>query len=390
MFDRLLASRVRQRLREFPAVAILGPRQVGKTTLARTLWAGQDASRVDYLDLENPVDLAKLDDASSYLRSRFDRIVILDEVQRVPGLFGLLRGVIDERLLAGAPAGHFLLLGSASLDLLKQSSESLAGRIAFLELEPFDIRELPEEYRDKLWVRGGFPRSVLAPSDDASAAWRENFIRTYLERDIPQLGPRLPAELLRRFWTMLAHRQGGLFNASELARSLGITSKTVARYLDLLVDLLLVRRLEPLYANVEKRLVKSPKVYVKDSGLVHALLRVESLDDLLGHPVAGASFEGFVIDTILRACPPRTQWHFYRTAAGAEIDLILDLPGGDRWAIEVKRSSAPALGKGFRTAFTDVDAERGYIVYNGTERIPKARNVEAIGLLDICSELKRD
>ncbi|MEM6533781.1 MAG: ATP-binding protein [Myxococcota bacterium] len=386
MFKRDLSAMLWQRLREFPAVALLGPRQVGKTTLALTLRESRDD--VDYLDLESPADLAKLEDPLGYLRTRSDRLVILDEIQRRPGLFEILRGLIDERVRAGDSAGHFLLLGSASIDLLRQSSESLAGRIAFLHLDPLHMGEVESADSERLWLRGGFPPSFLAASDQASAAWRESFVRTYLERDIPQLGPRLPAELLRRFWTMLAHRQGALFNASELARSLGIASKTVNRYLDLLVDLLLLRRIEPLHMNVEKRLVKRPKVYIRDSGLVHALLHLDTVDDLLGHPIAGASYEGFVVDTLIRVCPPRTQWHFYRTGAGAEMDLVLDLPGGRRWAVEVKRSSAPALGKGFRSSFEDLEAERAFVVYDGEERFPKSERVEAIGLSELVSELQ--
>jgi hypothetical protein len=386
MIGRRIESLVLQRLREFPAVALLGPRQVGKTTLARTLSAALERP-VDYLDLENPVDLAKLSDAPAYLRSRDHRLLVLDEVQRAPELFRVLRGVIDERVLAGRPSGHFLLLGSASIDLLKQSSESLAGRIAYLELAPLDVLELDDELAGKAWLRGGFPRSVLADSDEASAAWRANFITTYLERDIPLLGPRIPSETLRRFWTMLAHRQASLLNTAELARSLAVDGKTVASYVDLMVDLLLVRRLSPLHTNVGKRLTKSPKVYVRDSGLVHALLRIDTMDDLLGHPILGASFEAFVIENLITAAPPRTQPSFYRTAAGAELDLVLDLPGARRWAVEVKHGHAPALSKGFFHALEDVEPERTFVVYSGKERYPKSEGVEVIGLRELAQEL---
>ena len=374
-------------LSRFPAVALLGPRQVGKTTLARMLPQVQGRPPPEYLDLENPSDRAKLEDAAGYLRAKADRLLIIDEVQRAPNLFQLLRGVIDQRIFEGSGTGHFLLLGSASIELLKQSSESLAGRIAYLELGPFDILELGGDRANALWVRGGFPRSILAPDDAASTAWRASFIATYLERDIPQLGPRIAAELLRRFWTMLAHQQGALLNASQLARSLGVDSKTVAAYVDLMVDLLLVRRLEPLHRNTGKRLVKAPKTYVRDSGIVHTLMRLDSLDDVLSHPIAGATWEGHVVETLLRVAPPRTQPSFYRTAAGAEIDLVLDLPGNRRWVVEVKRGAVASLGKGFHSACADVEPDRAFVVYGGDERFPKAPGVEAIGLYELAAEL---
>jgi uncharacterized protein len=388
MITRLLQPRLDQRLRQFPAVVLLGPRQVGKTTLARTCSAARTGV---YLDLENPADLEKLADARGYLGTQTGRLTVVDEVQRAPGLFQVLRGLIDERIRAGEPAGHFLLLGSASMDLLRQSSESLAGRIAYLELGPFDPREVDppgqSPLQARLWSRGGFPRSFLAETDADSVTWRASFIRTYLERDIPQLGPRIPAETLRRFWTMLAHAQGGLHNAAELARALAVDGKTVAGYLDLMVDLLLVRRLPPYFANVRKRLVKSPKVYVRDSGLVHTLLRLDTLDDLLGHPVAGASWEGFVIETLLRAAPERTAASFYRTATGVELDLVLELPGNRRWAIEIKRGLAPKVEPGLRTALADLRPERAFLVYAGEERYPKGDGIEAIGVQALAQEL---
>lgn len=362
-----------------------------KSTLAQTIAQEMAAAaeQPDYLDLENPADQAKLEDAAAYLRARANRLIVIDEVQRAPGLFQVLRGIIDENICAGRETGQFLLLGSASIELLKQTSESLAGRIAYLELGPIDLTEIPLAQTEALWVRGGFPRSFLAKSDEASANWREAFITTYLERDIPQLGPRIPATTLRRFWTMLAHRQGALLNAAELARALAVDGKTIAKYLDLMVDLLMVRRLQPLHANVGKRLTKSPKTYVRDSGLVHSLLRLDTLDDLLGHPVAGGSWEGHVIETLIAAAPPRTEPSFYRTAAGAELDLVLDMPGGERWAIEIKRSSAPKLDKGFRAAIQDVRPAKAFVVYGGSERYPKGDGAEAIGLSDLTHELIR-
>ena len=289
MINRRLQVALRGLIDDYPAVALLGPRQVGKTTLAHAL-----ADTVDsvYLDLESPADRAKLADPELYLADHQGRLVILDEVHRAPDLFQSLRGLIDQGRRRGRRAGRFLLLGSASMDLLQQSGETLAGRIAYLELNPLDVLEVDAGDRDRLWVRGGFPDSFLASSDERSLAWRENFIRTYLERDVPQLGPRIPAETLRRFWIMLAHQQGGLMNAASLARGLGVDGKTIARYLDLMVDLLLVRRLLPWHRNVGKRLVKSPRVYVRDSGVTHALLCLGTKDALLGHPVVGLSWEG--------------------------------------------------------------------------------------------------
>lgn len=376
-------------LAEFPAVGLIGPRQAGKSTLAREIARATMVSGklTDYLDLENPADQARLEDAGAYLRARGDRLVVIDKIQRLSGLFQVLRGIIDDNIRAGRETGQFLLLGSASIELLKQSSESLAGRIAYLELGPIDVSEVEPDEASTLWVRGGFPRSLLAKSDGASARWREAFITTYLERDIPQLGSRIPAATLRRFWTMLAHRQGAPLNAAEIARSLAVDGKTIAKYLDLLVDLLLVRRLPPLHANLGKRLAKSPKTYVRDSGLVHSLLRLDTLNDILGHPVAGASWEGHVIETLIAAAPPRTEASFYRTATGLELDLVLDLPGGKRWAIEIKGSSASRTGKGFHEAIADVKPARTFIVYRSGERYPKGGDVEAIGLRDLASEL---
>ena len=388
--ERKLATALDARLRQFPAVALLGPRQVGKTTLARQVAEGS-AGRLGkpglYLDLESPADQEKLADAPAYLRAHREQLVVLDEIQRVPQLFPTLRGIIDERIRAGERAGQFLLLGSASMALLQQSGESLAGRIAYLELAPLDVRELQAGDHTRLWLRGGFPRSFLADDDAASALWRENFIRTYLERDIPALGPRIPAQTLRRFWTMLAHAQGGVWNAATFAKRLAVDGKTIARYLDLMADLLLVRRLPPFFANVRKRLVKSPKVYVRDSGLVHRLLRLDDHETLLGHPVVGASWEGFVLETLLSAVPELAQSSFYRTATGVEIDLVLELPGNKRWAIEIKRGLAPAVEKGLRMAIEDVQPDRTFLVYGGNERYPKESGIEAIGLRELADEL---
>ena len=384
MISRHKSQIVRARLDQFPAVALLGPRQVGKTTLAELI--AEERPSV-YLDLENAADREKLADAALYLSGHEDKLVILDEVQRMPELFQTLRGLIDKGLRRDIRAGRFLLLGSASIDLLKQSGETLAGRIAYVELGAFNVLEVDGDAREKLWIRGGFPDSFLAESDGASAVWRENFIRTYLERDIPQLGPRVPAETLRRFWTMLSHVQGGILNAAQLARSLGVDGKTVTRYLDLLVDLLLVRRLSVFHANVGKRLVKSPKIYVRDSGIVHALLGLDDWDAVLGHAVAGGSWEGFVLENLLGAAPERVQTCFYRTAAGAEIDLILEIPGGKLWAVEIKHGLAPKLDKGFHHAREDLNLECSFVVYSGDDRYPKGEGIEVIGLRELASLL---
>ena len=377
MIKRRIYNELIESINSNPAVALLGPRQVGKTTLA--LEVGNTRPSL-YLDLETASDRAKLADAERYLRDHEDVLVILDEVHRAPELFQSLRGLIDRGRRRGKLAGRFLLLGSASIDLLKQSGETLAGRIAYLELAPFDALEVADDQMDNLWLRGGFPSSFLANSDARSFKWRQDFIRTYLDRDIPQFGPQVPAETLRRLWTMLAHNQSTLLNAATLARGLGVDGKTVARYLDLLVDLLLVRRLPAWHRNVGKRLVKSPKVQVRDSGVTHALLGLTSKEQLLGHPVVGLSWESFVIETLLVVAPQGTETNFYRTSAGAEIDLVLTFPGGELWAIEIKRNSAPKLEKGFHFACADLNPKKRFVVYPGRERFPLDARTEAIGL----------
>jgi predicted AAA+ superfamily ATPase len=385
MYTRAATARLKDLLGRFPAVCLSGPRQAGKTTLARAI-ADELGDKATYLDLELPSDSAKLSDPELFLSGYENRLVVLDEIQRAPGVFQALRGIIDQRRRKGIRAGQFLLLGSASIELLKQSAETLAGRISYLELTPLMLVEVQAddpEAVDRLWVRGGFPDSFLAPDDPASLDWRRSFIATYLERDIPMLGPRIPAETLGRFWRMLAHNQGQLLNAARLAASLGVSGQSVARYLDILVDLLLVRRLQPWASNAAKRLVRSPKVYVRDSGVAHALLGIADREDLLGHPVAGESWEGFVIENLVAAAPPGTEAWFYRTSAGAEIDLLVQLGARELWAVEVKRSLSPTPSRGFHVACEDVKATRRLLVYPGKEPYPLKGQVEVVPLQTI-------
>ena len=389
MIPRRANRSTRTALNRQAAVALIGPRQVGKTTLAHAVAEQTEAL---YLDLEARADQARLADPALFLAEYEDRLVVLDEIHRVPELFQELRGLIDRGRRLGKGTGRFLILGSASVDLLRQSGESLAGRIEYVPLNPLDVLEVTAATAPMaaLWVRGGFPGSLLAASDTDSLAFRRDFIRTYLQRDVSELTlRRIPAETLERLWTMLAHGQGGLLNASRLAASLGVSGPTVTGYIDLLVDLLLVRRLRPFHANVRKRLVKSPKVYVRDSGLVHALLGIEDHNALAGHPVAGASWEGFVIENLLAAVPPGTAASFYRTQAGAEVDLVLELPGRGRpWAIEIKLGLTPRPGRGFHNARGDIEPERSFIVYSGDERYPLSAEVEAIGLREMAEVLQ--
>ena len=385
MLSRRLGTRLNHLLRNNPAVVLLGPRQVGKTTLA--LATGRQQSCV-YLDLEDEDDRAKLANPALYFADHERDLVILDEVHRVPELFQRLRGIIDKGRRQNRGDGRFLLLGSAAMDLLQQSGESLAGRISYLELGPFDALEVDGAELEKLWVRGGFPRSFLAATDDLSFEWRRDFIRTYLERDVPLFGSRMPAETLRRFWTMLANNQSQVINVANLASGLGVSGKTVAGYLDLLVDLLLVRRLPAWHRNLGKRLVKSPKVYVRDSGMAHALLGIRDKESLLGHPVVGQTWESFIIETLVNTAPDGTEAHYYRTSNGTEVDLVLTLPGGANWAIEVKRSSAPKLERGFYSACADLDPARRFLVYPGTERFPLDEVTEAIGVVALARELQ--
>lgn len=390
MIERTAKSEIAQLLEEFPAVGVLGPRQIGKTTLAEEIADSKNPEPI-YLDLESPTDLAKLNEPEDYFELHKGKLIVLDEVQRVPELFQILRGVIDRRRRQGYRTGQFLILGSASLDLLQQSSETLAGRIAYKELSGITATEIKSNTRadlDKLWLRGGFPDSFLIKSDDASLRWRQNFITTYLERDVPQFGPRIPAVTLRRLWTMLAHSQGGQLNVAQLGANLGIAAPTAKRYIELMEDLLLIRTLRPWLGNIGKRLVKIPKVYIRDSGLTHALLNLTSLDDLMGHPVVGASWEGFVIENLISCLPTGVTAWFYRTSAGAEIDLVIEKNTIKKYAIEIKRSLAPSLSKGFYLGCEDIEATGRFLVYPGTEKYPISKDVTALSLTDMMDELR--
>lgn len=386
MIHRRLETKLKETLQWSSSVALIGPRQVGKTTIARNISEGTQSV---YLDLEDNLDLKKARDIIAFHAENNDKLIILDEVQRLPEVFTQLRGIIDKERRKENRAGLFLFLGSASLDLLQQSSESLAGRIAYLELHPIDVLEYADnaEKVNTLWLRGGFPQSLLSASDQISLAWRRSFIRTYLERDIPLLGPRIPAETLDRFWTMLAHNQGSVLNAAHLSRNLEVSGTTIGRYLDLMTDLLLVRRLQPWTFNIGKRLVRSPKIYVRDSGITHALLNISTYNDLLGHPVVGGSWEGFVIENILAVTPSHVQPYYYGTPRGAEIDLLLEFSPTEKWAIEIKRKSSPTVSEGFYTACEDIKPDRKYVVYSGGDTFPMRNGITAISLRDLMQEV---
>lgn len=369
-----------------PVVALIGPRQVGKTTLALEVSKKLDKP-VTYIDLESDADFNKLTDAETYLKRFRDQLLIIDEVQRKPDLFRLIRVIVDERKRNGERAGHFLLLGSASKDLLQRSSESLAGRIRYMELTPFTLTELNDARKDdfdleRLWLRGGFPDSYLAPTEEESFEWRSDFMTTYVERDIPNMGVGVSASQLKRFWKMLAHYHGSQVNLSELGRSLEVSHTTIRNYLDLLTDFYMVRQLTPWSGNIKKRLVKTPKIYIRDSGVLHSLIQVPTMEDIFSHPVIGASWEGFVVENIINQLNNRWDFNYYRTATQAEIDLVLRLPNNEIWAVEIKRTAAPKLTRGFYEACKDVKATHKWVVSASKDRYPLPHEVEVIGLLD--------
>lgn len=378
MVNRTLKQVIEASLKQYPAVGILGSRQAGKTTLAKEVEKSLSKKPL-YLDLELPSDFSRLQEPELYLSEFSDSLVIIDEIQRMPTLFPLMRALIDKK----KSPGRFLILGSASPDLIRQSSESLAGRIIYHELTPFNLNEVGTTKFRQLWLRGGYPESFLARDDDKSFSWRESFIKTYLEMDIPQLGVRVPATQLRRFWTMLTQSHGQLWNASQIANSLGVTAPTVRHYLDILDDTFLVRQLQPFHGNIKKRTTKSPKVYIRDSGLLHALSRNPTFEQLHAHLSVGASWEGFVIEQIIRLIPSSWQYFFFRTHAGAEIDLLLLDKKNRLIAVETKYSLSPALTRGFWNAYEDLACRKGFVVYPGDESYPLGKSVFALSIKEL-------
>lgn len=386
MIPRLISNQLHQAINTVPTVALLGARQVGKTTLAQNL---SHTTPSLYLDLESPEDLLKLNDPRAFLALHPEKSIILDEIQRAPELFAVLRGLIDQQRRGGKQAGHYLLLGSASMELLRQSSESLAGRISYLEMGGLNVLEAGHDRKaiNTLLLRGGFPESYQAATDSIAMEWLENLIRTYLERDVPQMGFRVPATRLRRLWTMLAHLQGENVNYSKLGGNLEVNGRTVSHYIDILVDLLLVRRLEPWHENVKKRLIKAPRFYIRDSGIQHQLLGIRDYDALISNPVLGKSWEGFVIENIHSVLPKHAETYFYRTSAGAEIDLVIRFSATEIWAVEIKYGTAPKISKHFSNSSEDVKATQRYVVYGGDDEFPVGNDVTVISLKNIMEKI---
>jgi predicted AAA+ superfamily ATPase len=383
--ERLLLPRLEESTKQVPVTAILGPRQCGKSTLAREFLKGMRHSL--HLDLERPSDLAMLRDPEAYFQANSGALICLDEIQRAPGLFPIMRAMVDDR----GTNGCFLILGSASQALLRQGSESLAGRIRYLELTPFVLQELVDNpstsVMKDLWLRGGFPRSWLAPTEGQSLEWRIDFIQAFVTRDIPQLGSRVPAAQVERFWQMCAHLHGQVFNSSRLGESMGVSHHTARSYLDLLHQTYMLRVLPPLTANLGKRLIRSPKVFIRDTGLLHALHGIRGFNDLLGHPIYGVSWEGFVIDNIL-AVAGEWKASFYRTSSGNEIDLVLER-GRRRVAIECKASSAPEVTRGYRQALGDLDIAEAWIIAPVKETYPAGRGITVTSLPRFLQDWKR-
>ncbi|MFO7880214.1 MAG: ATP-binding protein [Bacteroidales bacterium] len=371
-------------LNTMPVVALIGPRQVGKTTLAIQV-TEHFTKPVTYIDLELDSDFNKLTDAEAYLKRFSNHLLIIDEVQRKPDLFRLLRGLVDKRKRTGELSGQFLLLGSASSNLIQNSSESLAGRIRYLELTTFSITELQNNEDNtfninKLWLRGGFPDSYLASNKKESMDWRRDFFSTYVERDIPTMGPRVSSVLLKRFWKMLAHYHANQINYSEFGRSLEVSHTSIKNYLDLLTDFYMVRQIQPWSGNIKKRLVKSPKIYLRDSGILHSLLNISDAESLFSHPKIGASWEGFIIENIINQLDDNWEYSYFRTTNQAEIDLVLTSPDNSVWAIEVKRASAPKVTRGYHEACSDISATHKWVVTTNNDRYPLTEGTEVIGI----------
>jgi hypothetical protein len=383
MLERYALQEIIRDLEQFPAVALLGCRQVGKTTLADHI-SKIYKKPCEYLDLELTDDREKLSEPQLFLEKQDGKLLILDEIHRVPELFPILRGIIDKRRRKGEKSGHFLILGSASPELLKQSSESLAGRISYVELNPFNVLEAKEsgfeDYLDRLWVRGGFPDSYLASSEDQSLRWRDKFIRTYVEQDIREIGPDFPADRVFKLWRMLGYDQGSQMDLTKIAGNLGVSSATVRNYIDTLSSFFFVRKLQPWHGNSKKRLVKTPKIYVRDCGLLHSLTNIASYNDIVSHPLCGASWEGFVIEQILQKLPYRAEVSYYRTRAGAEIDLIIETPKRETIAIEIKRTLSPKVSIGFRNGCEDINPDKRFYIIPRGEAYPMDKETQAIGL----------
>ena len=391
MIKRNLETTLVKSLQNMPVVVLLGARQVGKTTLALGISEFVQKETV-YLDLELDSDLAKLADAEAFL-SRFEnKLLIIDEVQRQPDMFRLLRSLVDRRKRAGEQACQFLLLGSASRDLIQHSSETLAGRVRYIELTPFTVSELDREGAydlERHWLRGGFPDSYLAASNAESWSWRSDFISSYIERDIPFMGPHINATTMRRLWSMLAHSNAQQVNYSKLGESLGVSYKTIKSYIDTLTDFYMVRQLQPWSGNTKKRLVKAPKLYLRDSGLALRFIMISDYESLLGNPVIGAGWEGYVVENILSELSDMWRSSFYRTSAQLEADLVLEGPGKQVFAVEIKRSTAPTVSKGFHYACHEVGATHKVVIYPGNENFPLPNGVEAMSLKSFLKILPR-
>lgn len=372
---RIEAALLKEYLEIFPAVGIVGPRQVGKTTMAKAL---AKSAEIHYLDLESSADRIKLNDPLLYLKNYTDKIVVLDEIQQMPELFAELRGIIDSE----RNPGRFVILGSASPQLIRKSADSLAGRIGYIELSPFSLPEVGYNLEKDLWLKGGFPLSFLAKTERGSMIWRKNFIKTYIEKDLNLLGLSAESRTIERFWRMLSSTHGNLWNAHSIGRSLGLTAPTISKYLDIMEGAFLIRRLLPYHVNISKRLVKSPKIYLRDSGILHAFKEITNYETLLNDPNVGASWEGFVIEQIINASKETTQAYFYRTQQGAECDLLLEKNGKIIACIEVKLSSSPKLSKGFRISMEDTKAENAYVIasVNETFQIESNITVTSLGL----------